>query len=221
MVARFRLALEMGWSDVVKDNPWLAPVVAVTATGVAFATAGPIWGLFNVYLFAFLALIAWSHSRTQRKVSEPLETTPSPQVTVQDAEEREPEPWAKRSGADLTHPLELVPEMADSAATDAIPPVDERPPGFKPVRRPVLDAMVASTREDPAGVRRALRSWVKQASSPDNQKERQAQLHYWLYRAGETDELDKLKALAAANPSLAEVNLYLHLAQQDYGELWS
>ncbi|MFI5283408.1 MAG: hypothetical protein ACHQ0J_09795 [Candidatus Dormibacterales bacterium] len=81
--------------------------------------------------------------------------------------------------------------------------------------------MVASTQDDPAGVRRALRSWVRQATSPNNQKERQAQLHYWLYRAGEADEIDKLKALAADNPKLTEVSLYVHLALQPYDELWS
>ena len=45
-----RLELEMSWTDIVKDNPWLVPVFGAVAIGVAFVTAGPIWGFFNLYL---------------------------------------------------------------------------------------------------------------------------------------------------------------------------
>lgn len=211
----------MNWRDVVKENPWLAPVVGVVAVGVSFATAGAIWGLFNVYLLLFLGLLATDHSRRLRKrrpAPEALSVPPNlPRLQALD----EPEPWSHRSLDELAHPLELVPEMADSASTDTIPPEEPRGRRRVPDAYPVLDAFVASTMADPDGVRDALEKWVKQAPSEDREKEREALLHYWLYRAGDENELDKLRALAAANPELVEVSLYLHLALQDYGELWS
>jgi hypothetical protein len=74
---------------------------------------------------------------------------------------------------------------------------------------------------DAAGVRRALESWIGIAPSEASETERRAQLHYWLYRAGDTGELAKLRALANSNPGLKEVGLYLRLAVQEIDETWS
>ena len=212
----------MSWSDVVRDNPWIAPVVGAVAVGVAFATAGPIWGLFNVYLLLFVALMAWDHSRRLGKSRRAaIEISATPGRPHHDPDALEPEPWNDRSREDMAHSLDLVPEMADSASADTIPAEEPQLRRLRPDAYPVLDAFVASTRSDPDGVRRALESWVRLAPSPDREKEREALLHYWLYRAGDAAELEELRALAAANPQLVEVALYLHLALQEYGELWS
>jgi len=210
----------MSWRDVVKDNPWLAPVVGVVAVGVSFVTAGPIWGLFNLYLLLFVGLLAVDHSRRLRK-RRPAPTAQSVPLTRLHDPEHEPEPWNKRSQEDLAHPLDLVPEMAESASADTIPVEEPRRRRRKPDAYPVLDAFVASTQSDPDGVRAALEKWVRQAPSPNREKEREALLLYWLYRAGDKTQLDKLRGLAAANPQLMEVSLYLHLALQEYDELWS
>jgi len=212
----------MDWRNVVRYNPWLVPAIGGGAIVVSALTAGPIWALFTLYLVGLALLIAWNRSRTFEKrggFARPAQTLSIAPGRASEAR-HEPEAWNNRSGADLTLPLDLVPEMSDSAQGDSIP-LPERRPRFRPGRRPILDALVASTQGDPEGVRRALKPWVGQAGSPNAKAERQAQLHYWLFRAGETGELDKLKALAAAHPNLPEVTLYLHLAHQDYDELWS
>jgi hypothetical protein len=74
---------------------------------------------------------------------------------------------------------------------------------------------------DPTGVRRALESWVHHAPSAAAELERRAQLHYWLYRAGDEAELEKLRTLSKSNPALKEVGLFLRLAVQDIDETWS
>ena len=90
-----------------------------------------------------------------------------------------------------------------------------------PANYPTLDAFVSAAESDPDGVRTALASWVSEAPAGDRQIERQAQFHYWLFRAGENSELEKLRALATAYPKLTEVGVYLRLAVQDLDELWS
>ena len=96
-----------------------------------------------------------------------------------------------------------------------------KPAGTEPRTYPTLDAFVSAVGRDAAGVRAALESWVGQAPSPEHQAERRAQLHYRLFLAGDTAELENLRVLAAANPALREVAMYLRLAVQDLDESWS
>jgi tetratricopeptide (TPR) repeat protein len=57
-----------------------------------------------------------------------------------------------------------------------------------------------------------------EATDREGEKEREAQLDYWLMRAGESGALEGLRALADANPDLVEPALYLAMALGDYGE---
>ena len=86
---------------------------------------------------------------------------------------------------------------------------------------PTLEAFAAAAGSDPPGVRKALESWVRLAPTRAAELERRAQLHYWLYRAGDPGELEKLRTLAASNPALKEVGLFLRLAVQETDETWS
>ena len=201
----------MNWIEVVKDNPWLVPVLGAIEVLVSFATAGPIWGFFSLYVFAFLVLLALANSRflTGRARSAPVEDGERGSMRVASPD---PAAWDARSGKDLAAPLELVPELASSAATDSGFDVEDRPGPSARFASPILDAFVAATDSDPAGVRKALRKWAKRSSNPRVQKERQAQLLYWLFRAGDTSQLKNLKDLAEANPHLPELSLYLRLA---------
>jgi hypothetical protein len=35
----------MTWSEVVKENPWLAPAAGAAWVGISFATSGVRWGM--------------------------------------------------------------------------------------------------------------------------------------------------------------------------------
>lgn len=105
-------------------------------------------------------------------------------------------------------------------APGSTPPIEFTSRISKPDKQ-LMDALAALYKSDSPRVRARLEAWVKQAANPDERVERQAQLHYRLYRAGDPTQLDRLKALSAAYPNLAEVTLWRQLASQDHNELWS
>ena len=98
---------------------------------------------------------------------------------------------------------------------------DRAEPPLAPGPYPTLEAFVSAAESDPGGVRTALEAWIRDAPSAAAGLERRARLHYWLYRAGDGDELEKLRTLATSNPDLKEVGLFLRLAVQDIDETWS
>jgi hypothetical protein len=208
----------MRWREVVAENPWLTPALGAAAVAILLFTAGPVWAFFEVYVLVFVSLIAFDRSRRRRLHQKDSEMAASSENIEQEFNHSLGRPW----DAQLDAGQELSFESA--AGPDELEPsnlIDLGGVRAKQDAYPVLDAFVAATRADTAGVREALESWVKQAPNQDREKEREAQLHYWLYRAGDATELERLRELAAANPDLVEVTVFLHLALQEYGELWS
>jgi hypothetical protein len=201
----------MKWRPVVSANPWLVPALAAVGIVVATITGGPVWGLFELYMLLFLGLVAFELTRRARagrgggSVVKPVPFQPKGQFVD--------EPW-DQSGAGHAPGGETAESMG---------PVKLRvlgePAPLDPY--PILAAFVAAIGSDPDRVRTALEPWIKEVEDPDKEKEREAQLHYWLFRAGIESELETLRAMAAANPDLAEVVLYYRLAVQDTGETWS
>jgi len=202
----------MKWRPIVSSNPWLVPALGAVGIVVATITGGLVWGLFELYMLLFLGLIAFELSRRARAARGATSVKPVPfQPTGQFVKE----PWDKTPGrpAVLSGDSEAKPSgdvslklVGELAALDPYP---------------ILAAFVAASRSDPERVRAALEPWIKEVANPNKEKEREAQLHYWLFRAGIESELDSLRALAAANPNLPEVVLYFRLAVQDTGETWS
>ena len=171
----------MNWTEVVRDNARVAFVLSVTATGIAFAIGGPIWGFFTLYICVFVALATLSYSRTMRTRAAAARAASARQNDVSVEFTR----WNAKPDKEL------------------------------------IDALAALSKSDTARVRAALEAWVKRAPDPDHRMGRQAQLHYRLYRAGDPTQLERLRALADANPNLAEVTLWQRLSTQDHDELWS
>ncbi|MFI5281809.1 MAG: hypothetical protein ACHQ0J_01605 [Candidatus Dormibacterales bacterium] len=104
---------------------------------------------------------------------------------------------------------------------DAVEEGDSQEASIASVPYPTLEALVSAAESDPVGVRKALESWIRLAPTPAAKLERRAHLHYWLYRAGDAGELEKLRTLFASNPALKEVGLFLRLAVQETDETWS
>jgi hypothetical protein len=206
--------MRLRWAETVRANPWLVPALGAVGVAVATITGGPIWGLFELYMLAFLGLVAWdSHRRSGARGGTPAEK----QLPFQPKGQFAAEPWDQPGG--------LPPPAQDSGDAVAEPAKElqlrvlPEPEPLDPY--PILEAFVAANRSEPDRVRTALEPWIKDAAEPARQKEREAQLHYWLFRAGLDGELDRLRALAQANPNLAEVVLYWRLAVQETGETWS
>jgi tetratricopeptide (TPR) repeat protein len=205
------------WADVGRENAWLIPVLGVVGVAVTFATAGPVWGLLGIYLVLVLAIIALGNSVRMRRSGLPSSTSEArPSIPTVPAEQRR---------ESLGQPAAQVP-MPSSGETQEAGPGDATGPlpapdgksAAKSTNHPILDALVAANSSDPAGVRSALEPWIKEASDRAEEKAREAQMRYWLVRAGAEHELDNLRSLADSNPGLSEPALYLAMALQDYGE---
>ncbi|MFI5282446.1 MAG: hypothetical protein ACHQ0J_04880 [Candidatus Dormibacterales bacterium] len=194
----------MKWKPIVSANPWLVPALSVVGILVATITGGPVWGLFELYMLLFLGLVAFELSRRARGARGGSTVRPVP---FQPTGQFRSEPW-DNSG-----------RVATESSGEVKLRVLGEPAPLDPY--PILAAFVAAIGSDPERVRVALEPWIKEVDDPDRQKEREAQLHYWLFRAGIESELETLREMAAADPDLAEVVLYFRLAVQDTGETWS
>jgi len=200
----------MKWKSIVSANPWLAPALGLVGIVVATIAGGAVWGLFELYMLIFLGLVAFELTRRARAVRTGAGLKPVP---FQPKGQFVAEPWDEASARKASGDDEAsVTRKVELRVLGEPEPLDPYP---------ILAAFVAAIGSDPDRVQSALEPWIKEVHDPDREKERTAQLHYWLYRAGIESELERLKALADANPDLAEVVLYYRLAIQDTGETWS
>jgi tetratricopeptide (TPR) repeat protein len=206
----------VNWADIVRENPWLVPALGVAGVSVTFATAGLLWGLLGIYVLLVLAIIALANSLRMSRGSRAQSTgdgkSPRSQVSAEQTgelvDQLSAQPVVVQAG-------ELTAQEQGAVASGALATASET---HTKESDPVVEAIIAAGNSDPTTVRSALEPWIRDATNRDEEKAREAQMLYWLVRAGDEGQLTNLRSLTDTNPALPDPALYFAQALSDLGE---
>lgn len=210
---------DLNWSRYVRENPWLVPVLGAIGVVVTFVSAGPLWGLLGLYVLMVLAIVAMANSLRLRDHAS-VATTGDSGHDVASSAGTEPKTEAKVIGGQEAgvSALESTPQHPTGESPSDVESTGPGPTKSPLQSDPVVEAMLAAHDSDPAKVRSALEPWIKASATQDEEKDREAQLYFWLSRAGDSNALEDLRKLADANPDRPEPALYLASTIRDFGE---